>query len=107
MAPISKLIGSFVAHRRGDCPIDSHMTDSGCSGFEESWPWNGAELESESDAEWIEPTTTSQPEPIWTEPSAGVKSESDYKLAGVPVFVWIMLFTAIVTVACVAFFFFA
>ena len=133
MAPIPNLPGSVIVDRQYSyppCPPDSHMTERGCSGFEESWPWTydpsttlqpgtGFQPE-ETETEWHDPSTSpqSEPETVWHDPStddAGgpwvgstpIKVESDYKLAGVPVFVWVMLFTAIVAAACVAFFFFA
>jgi hypothetical protein len=133
MAPISNLPGSVIVDRQYSyppCPADSHMTERGCSGFEESWPWTydpSTTLQPETgfqpegtETEWHDPSTSTQsePEPVWHDPSqddAGgpwvgstpIKVESDYKLAGVPLFVWVMLFTAIVAAACVAFFFFA
>jgi hypothetical protein len=89
------------------------MTESGCSGFEESWPWTHDDSTSpqpETQPEWTETEwhgpSTNGADGTWTG-SAPVKVESDYKLAGVPVYAWIILFTAIIVATCVAFFFFA
>ena len=135
MAPIQNLPYAFLARRQDDppCPPDSHMTDAGCSGFEDSWPWNGTE-EVTSTTSWYAPASATTTTSAWTGEGTGwydpsndngngggsgevgegwytgvqpVKSESDYKLAGVPVYAWIMLFAAIVLSTCVAFFFFA
>lgn len=85
------------------------MTEDGCSGFEETWPYGE---ETYPDGTTIETIPTwEQPESLdpnaWTGIAEPTKVESDYKLAGVPVFAWIMLITAIVAVFCVGFYYFA
>jgi len=111
MAPIAKLLQAARFFRRSEepCPVDSHMTENGCSGFEETWPYREEAYPDSTTTETI--PTWEQPESIdpdtWTGIAEPIKVESGYKLAGVPVFAWIMLITAIVAVFCVGFYYFA